>query len=77
METQTITIPLDDYDNKSSKFARRKWYIKIMDKMAKEMKMAQPLNFKQKLLNHFCLIILMHIYFCGRKYNSYRGKCRY
>ena len=35
---------------------------KIMENMAMEMKMIQPLTLKQKLLNHFCVIIQMHIF---------------
>ena len=35
---------------------------KIMDNMAKEMKMIQPLNSKQKSLNLSFVITLMHIF---------------
>ena len=54
METQKILNLLNDSNNESSKFAARKWYIindEIMDNMAEEMKMMQPLNLKQKSLN--------------------------
>ena len=36
--------------------------IKTMDNMAKEMKMIQLLNFKQKLLNQNFVITQMHIF---------------
>ena len=36
--------------------------IKIMDNMAKEMKMIQPLNLRQKLLNQIFVITQMHIF---------------
>ena len=35
---------------------------KIMDNMAKEMKMLQPLNLKQKSLNQIFLITQVHIF---------------
>ena len=35
---------------------------KIMDDMAKEMKMIQPLNLKQKSLNQIFVITQMHIF---------------
>ena len=35
---------------------------KTMDNMAKEMKMTQPLNLKQKSLNQISLITQMHIF---------------
>ena len=35
---------------------------KIMDNMAEEMKMIQPLNLKQKSLNQIFVIIQMHIF---------------
>ena len=35
---------------------------KIMDNMGEEMKMAQPLNLKQKSLNQIFVTILMHIF---------------
>ena len=36
--------------------------IKIMDNMAEEVKMTQPLNLKQKSLNQIFVIIQMHIF---------------
>ena len=35
---------------------------KIMDNMVKEMKMFQPLNLRQKLLNQIFVITQMHIF---------------
>ena len=35
---------------------------KIMDNMAEEMKMIQPLNLKQKSLNQISVITQMHIF---------------
>ena len=35
---------------------------KIMDNMVEEMKMIQPLNLKQKSLNHIFVITQMHIF---------------
>ena len=35
---------------------------KIMDNMAEEMKMIQPLNFKQKSLNQVFVITQMHVF---------------
>ena len=35
---------------------------KIMDNMTMEMKMIQPLSFKQKLLNQIFVITQMHIF---------------
>ena len=35
---------------------------KIMDNMAEEMKMIQPLNLKQKSFNQIFVIIQMHIF---------------
>ena len=35
---------------------------KTMENMVKEMKMIQPLNLKQKLLNQIFVIIQMHIF---------------
>ena len=35
---------------------------KIMDNMVKEMKMIQPLNLRQKLLNQIFVITQMHIF---------------
>ena len=49
METQNIANLLNNFDNESSKFATRKRYIindQIMDNMAEEMKMIQPLNLR-------------------------------
>ena len=65
MEAQNIVNLLNDSDNESSKFAIRKWYI-IYDQnngqMAEEMKIIQPLNLKQKLLNQIFVITQMHIF---------------
>ena len=65
METRKIENLLNDPDNKSSKFTTRKWYI-INDQnnrqYAEEMKMIQPLNLKQKLLNQIFVITQMHIF---------------
>ena len=36
---------------------------KIMDNVAEEMKMIQPLNLRQKLLNQIFVITQMHIFF--------------
>ena len=36
--------------------------IKIMDNMAEEVKMTQPLNLKQKSLNQIFVITQMHIF---------------
>ena len=36
--------------------------IKIMDNMAEEMKMMEPLNLKQKSLNQIFVITQMHIF---------------
>ena len=65
METQKIVNLLNDSDNKSSKFATRKWYVngtKIMDNMLEEMKMMQPLNLIRKSLNQIFVITQMHIF---------------
>ena len=65
METQKIINLLNDIDNESSRFATRKWYAindKKIESMAKEMKMIQALNLRQKSLNHFRVITQMHIY---------------
>ena len=62
METQKIANLLNDSDNKFSKFATKNGTIlmtKIMDNMAKEMKIIQPLNLKQKLLNQIFVITQM------------------
>ena len=59
METQNIVNLLNNVDNESSKFATKNGTLlmnKTMNNMAMEMKMVQPLNLKQKLLNHFRVI---------------------
>ena len=65
METRKIANLLNDPDNKHSKFSTRKWYI-INDqnngKYGIGMKMIQPLNLKQKLLNQIFVITQMHIF---------------
>ena len=43
--------------------------IKIMDNMAEEMKMIQPLSLKQKLLDQIFVITEMHMFMC-RRYKS-------
>ena len=65
METQKIANLLNDSENESSKFVTKNGTLlmtKTMDNMTKEMKMIQPLNLKQKSLNHFCVIAQMHIF---------------
>ena len=65
METQKIANLLNDSNNETSKFATRKWYIindQIMENMAKQMKMIQPLNLRQKLLKQIFVITQMHIF---------------
>ena len=62
METQNIVNLLNDSDNESSYFATRKWYVindQKMESTVKEMKMIQPLSFRQKLLYHLCVITQM------------------
>ena len=64
IETQKIANLLSGSDNESSKFATRNGtllMIKIMDNMEEEMKMIQPLNLRQKLLNQIFVITQMHI----------------
>ena len=54
MKTKKIVTLLNDTDNKSSKFERRKWYVindQITQNIVKEMKTIQTLNLKKKLLN--------------------------
>ena len=74
MEIQKIVNLLNDTNNKSSKFATRKWFV-INDQnnteYGEEMKMVQPLSLKQKLLNHFCGL-LRCLCACNKKYNCYR-----
>ena len=65
METQKIVNLLNDSNNKSSKFATKNGTLlmtKIMDNLAEEMKMFQPLNLKQKSLNQIFVITQMHIF---------------
>ena len=66
METQKIANLINDSDNESSKFATEEngtlLMTKTMDNMAKEMKMIQTLNLKQKSLNQIFVIIQMHIF---------------
>ena len=62
METQNIVNLLNDTENESSKFATKNGTLlmtKIMDNMAMEMKMAQPLSMKQKSLNEIFVITQM------------------
>ena len=65
METQKIANLLNNSDNESSKLDQENGtllIIKIMSNMAEEMKMIQPLNLRQKLLNQIFVITQMHIY---------------
>ena len=65
METQKIVDLLNDSENGSLKFATKNGTLimtKIMDNMAEEMKMIQPLNLKQKSLNQIFVITQMHIF---------------
>ena len=60
METQEIVKLLNDYDNQSSKFTTKKWYVvndQTTQNIVKEMKIIQALNLKQKLLNQIFVII--------------------
>ena len=43
--------------------------IKIMENMAEEMKMIQPLSLKQKLIDQIFVITEMHMFLC-RRYKS-------
>ena len=65
MEIQKTVNLLNDTNNKSSKFAARKWYV-INDQNNTEygegMKMLQALNLKQKLLNQVFVIIQTHMF---------------
>ena len=64
METQNIANLLNDTDNESSKFATRKLCV-INDQnnnMAKEMKIIEALNLRQRLSNQMFVIIQMHIF---------------
>ena len=65
METQKIANLLNNSDNESSKLDQENGtllIIKTMSNMAEEMKMIQPLNLRQKLLNQIFVITQMHIY---------------
>ena len=60
METQKIVNLLNDSNNKSPKFATRKWYLindQMMYNMVEETKIIQPLSLKQKSLNQIFVII--------------------
>ena len=59
METQKIVNLLNSSENESSRFATRN---KVIDNMAEEMKMMQPLNLIQKSLNQIFVITQMHIF---------------
>ena len=64
MKNQKIVNLLNCSDNESSKFATKNGTLlmtKIIDSMAKEVKMIQPLSLKQKSLNQIFLIIQIHI----------------
>ena len=58
METQKIANLLNDSDKENGTLSM----IKIMDNMAEEMKMMQPLNLIQKSLNQIFVITQMHIF---------------
>ena len=65
METQKIVNLLNDSNNESSKFAAKNGALlinKIMDNIAEEMKMIQPLSLKQKSLNQIFVITQIHIF---------------
>ena len=62
METQKIVNLSNNFENKSSKYATRKWHIINDQNMELKMKMIQPLNLKQKLLNQIFVITQMHIF---------------
>ena len=65
METQKILNLLNDSNNESSRFATKNGTLlmtKIVDNMAEEMKIIQPLNLKQKSLNQIFVITLMNIF---------------
>ena len=59
METQKIVNLLNSSENESSRFATRN---KVIDNMAEEMKIMQPLNLIQKSLNQIFVITQMHIF---------------
>ena len=65
METQKISILLNESDNESSKFATRKWYI-INDQNNRQYgegnKNYSTISLKQKLLNQIFVITQMHIF---------------
>ena len=64
-ETQKIVNLLHDYDNESSKFAPRKWYI-INDENNGQYRRGnenhKPLNLREKLLNQIFVITQMDIF---------------
>ena len=65
METQKIVNLLNDSDNESPNLQQENGILlmtKIMDSMAEEMKMIQPLNLNQKSLNQIFVITQMHIF---------------
>ena len=66
METKKIVNLLNDSDNESLKFSKKKKIIlstiKIMDNMVEIIKMIQLLNLKQKSLNQIFVITQMHIF---------------
>ena len=62
METENIVNLLNDTENESSKFATKNGTLlmtKIMNNMAMEMKIIQPLSLKQKSLNQIFVITQM------------------
>ena len=58
METQKIANLLNDSDKENGTLSM----IKIMDNMAEEMKMMQPLSLIQKSLNQIFVITQTHIF---------------
>ena len=65
METQKIASLLNNSNNELQSLQQGNVTLlltKIMDNMAEEMKMIQPLNLKQKSLNQIFVITRMHIF---------------
>ena len=65
METEKIVNLLNDSNNDLQNLQQENGTLlmtKIMDNMAEEMKMMQPLNLIQKSLNQIFVITQMHIF---------------
>ena len=65
METQKIANLLNNSNNELQSLQQGNVTLlltKIMDNMAEEMKMIQPLNLKEKSLNQIFVITRMHIF---------------